>query len=84
MYIEILGIVASLFVLACFTFDNPKIIRLLDMVGAGLYIVYGFCIGSFSNIFLNGALVIIQIVKLVKLYKKDKEEQKNESINTEI
>lgn len=78
MEIEILGILASLFVLACFLFDNPKSIRILDMIGASLYVIYGILIGSISNIFLNAALVVIQIIKLRKLYKNNKEDKQYE------
>ena len=68
--IEILGIVASLFIIAAFIFKDIKIIRILDAVGATLYIIYGVLIHSFSNILLNGFLVAIQIYHLYKLSKK--------------
>ena len=68
--IEILGIVASLFIIAAFMFKDVRIIRLLDAVGAILYIIYGVLIHSFSNVLLNGFLVAIQIYHLYKLSKK--------------
>lgn len=68
--IEFLGIVASLFVISAFCFKDVKIIRILDCIGAILYIMYGFLIGSFSNILLNSFLVIVQIFNLYKLNKK--------------
>ena len=68
--IEILGIVASLFIIAAFIFKDIKIIRILDAVGATLYIIYGVLIHSFSNVLLNGFLVAIQIYHLYKLSKK--------------
>ena len=68
--IEILGIVASLFIIAAFMFKDVRIIRILDAVGAILYIIYGVLIRSFSNILLNGFLVAIQIYHLYKLSKK--------------
>lgn len=68
--VEILGIIASLFILVCFTFNDEKFIRIFDGIGAFLYLVYGILIGSFSNIFLNTILIGIQIYKIVKLEKK--------------
>lgn len=68
--IELLGIVASLFVISAFLFKNVKIIRLLDAVGALLYIVYGILIHSYANILLNVVLVAVQIYHLHKLNKK--------------
>ena len=49
MFVEILGIVASLFVISAFLFKNVKIIRLLDAVGALLYVIYGILIHSYAN-----------------------------------
>lgn len=69
---EIIGIIASCFVLACFCFDNPKIIRILDAIGAALYVIYGLLIGSFSNVALNSVLIVIQVAKLIRLQKSKK------------
>jgi hypothetical protein len=70
MFVEILGIVASLFVISAFLFKNVKIIRLLDAVGALLYVIYGILIHSYANILLNTVLIVVQIYHLHKLNKK--------------
>lgn len=70
MFVEILGIVASLFVISAFLFKNVKIIRLLDAVGALLYVIYGILIHSYANILLNTVLIAVQIYHLHKLNKK--------------
>lgn len=70
MFVEILGIVASLFVISAFLFKNVKIIRLLDAVGALLYVIYGILIHSYANILLNTILIAVQIYHLHKLNKK--------------
>lgn len=70
MFVEILGIVASLFVIGAFLFKNVKIIRLLDAVGALLYVIYGILIHSYANILLNTVLIAVQIYHLYKLNKK--------------
>lgn len=69
--IEILGIVASLFIILAFLFKDIKIIRILDTVGALLYVIYGILIQSWANIFLNTVLILIQIYRLIEL-KMDK------------
>ena len=69
MLVEILGIVASLFVISAFLFKNVKIIRLLDAVGALLYVIYGILIHSYANILLNTVLIAVQIYHLYKLNK---------------
>lgn len=68
--IEILGIVASLFVISAFLFKNVKTIRILDGVGALLYVIYGILIHSYANILLNTVLIAVQIYHLHKLNKK--------------
>ena len=65
--IEILGIVASMFIILAFLFKDVRIIRILDCVGALLYVVYGILINSWSNIFLNSVLILIQIYRLIEL-----------------
>ena len=67
MVVEILGIIASLFVISAFLFKNVKIIRILDAVGALLYVIYGFLIHSYANILLNVVLIAVQIYHLSKL-----------------
>ena len=67
--IEILGIIATLFiVIACAQSGEVKI-RILDAIGAILFIVYGVLIHSFSTILLNSILVGVQLYKLRKLNK---------------
>lgn len=69
--IEVLGITASLFIILAFLFKDVRIIRILDSVGAVLYVIYGILIGSWANIFLNSVLILIQIYRLIEL-KKDR------------
>lgn len=61
---EIIGICASLLVLFAFAQRDERKIRLFDMAGAILYVVYGMMIHSYANILLNGALIGIQIYHL--------------------
>ena len=85
MLIEALGILASILIICAFMFKDIRIIRILDAIGAALYILYGVLIHSFPNILLNLFLVIIQIYHLIKLSKEknscfqdsDKSELKN-------
>lgn len=67
---EWVGIAGTVLVLLAFCTNNEKSIRLLDMVGAALFVLYGALIGALSNILLNGALIAIHIVKLYKIREK--------------
>ena len=48
-------------------------IRLVNIVGALIFVVYGIGINAFSVWFLNGSLSIIHILKLRKLLIAKKE-----------
>lgn len=72
MRFEIIGIVATLFIVLAFTRDGEKQIRVFDMIGAILFVLYGCCIHSLSTVLLNVILIGVQCYKLRKL----KEEQR--------
>lgn len=71
--IELIGITASVTILICFLMNDEKHIRIIDSIGALLFVIYGILINSFSVTFLNGILIIIQIYKLYKLNQKGKD-----------
>lgn len=70
--IEIFGILGTIFIIIAFTQNGEKHIRILDMIGAILFIIYGFLINSFSTLLLNGILIVVQIYKLRLLIRKEK------------
>lgn len=63
---EILGTLASVIVLISFLMKGETKIRLVNIVGAICFVVYGIMINAFAVWFLNGALCIIHIIKLLK------------------
>ena len=62
--VEILGIVATLFILAAFSLNDKKLIRLVDSMGALLFVIYGILINSLSVWLLNICLIIINLYKI--------------------
>lgn len=73
---EALGIFASGFVLLSMTVKSDSRsgnirMRLLNLTGSALMILYGFWIGSFSTVFLNVICLITHIYYLVKLVKSE-------------
>lgn len=66
MFTEILGIIATLFIILAFTLDDKNNIRKIDIIGAILFIIYGILINSISVTLLNSILLIINIYKLYK------------------
>ena len=69
--IEMLGIAASLLVICGFMCTDVKKIRLVNIFGAMLYVIYGFLISSYANIILNASLVLIHLYKLSKEKKSN-------------
>ena len=66
MNIEFLGTFASILVLISFLMKGERNIRLINILGAIGFVIYGLIIGAFSVWFLNGMLCLIHIYKLYK------------------
>lgn len=67
---EIIGITATVIILIAFLMKGEKKIRIIDSIGAFVFIIYGILIGSVSNILLNSALLIINVYNIYKLNKE--------------
>ena len=67
--VEILGVTATLFIVVAFMQKGEFKIRVLDCIGAILFIVYGVLIHSFSTVLLNFILVAVQVYHLKKMSK---------------
>ena len=64
--IEVLGILASIFVLISFTFKEQKKIRCINMIGCIIFIIYGILINSISVVFLNLCTFFIHVYYIRK------------------
>ena len=62
--VELIGVFGSIFVLLSFLMKDVKKIRIINIIGALLFVIYGIYINAFSTWFLNGALIIIHIYYL--------------------
>lgn len=63
---EWIGIAGTLFIILAFTMNGERKIRIFDLIGALLFIIYGVAIRSFSTILLNVVLVVVQAYKLLR------------------
>lgn len=66
---ELIGVLASVFVLISFVLNGEKNIRIANIAGAVLFVIYGIQIGAFSIWFLNGILILVHFYKLYKIIK---------------
>ena len=70
MKYEIIGVIGTLLILVGFLSNQEKTIRVFDLMGSVLFVLYGVLIGAYSNILLNGILIIVHIIKLHKMRKR--------------
>lgn len=63
---ELIGTLASVLVLISFLMRGEKKIRIINIVGALLFVIYGILINAFSVWFLNGALIFIHLYYLTR------------------
>lgn len=68
-FIEIVGWVATAIILISFLFDGIKL-RIINCIGAVLWLYYGYKLGSSSILFLNAVLIGIHLIKIIKPKKK--------------
>jgi hypothetical protein len=66
---EAIGIVATLTIIVAFSIKGELKIRVIDTIGAVIFVAYGVLIGSLSVILLNVVLVFIQLYHINKLTK---------------
>lgn len=63
---EIIGITGTIFVLLSFLMKELKRVRIVNIIGAALFVVYGIIIGALSTWLLNGVLIIIHLYYLYR------------------
>ena len=75
---EVIGIIASIMVLATYIVKSPLAFRVIAIIGGMLYILYGVYLHSFSTIFMNCSCLAINVFNLLKLSIKNEEHSKKE------
>ena len=69
--IDFIGYAASFFIVLSFIIkDNLLYIRLTNLVGCILFVIYSYCIMSIPMILPNAFLIIVQIVYIWKSTRK--------------
>ena len=68
--VEVLGLLATLLVVVSFLFQSVVLIRVVNMLGAVLFVAYGLLIHSPSVAIVNMVVIVVQVLQLVKLWRK--------------
>lgn len=66
-WIEILGYAASLLVAVSLMMSSLARLRALNLVGAGLFAVYGWLVGAVPVLLVNGFIVVVNVVFLARM-----------------
>ena len=66
MNYEIIGLVASIFVLISFIPKNVKQIRIINIIGCTIWIAYGLITGALSVWIMNLLVMFVHIFHLLK------------------
>lgn len=68
---EILGYIASFFVAVSLLMSSFLLLRVLNLIGAIAFVLYGVCIGSIPIVITNGFITLINIHYLVRMVRPD-------------
>jgi hypothetical protein len=70
--IEVIGYIATFFVLISFLSKELKKLRILNSVGGTLFVIYGVLFNSWPVIITNALIVVINIYHLTNEHRKSK------------
>lgn len=84
--VEIIGIAATILVLVsmCFktqTFKGSLCMRIINIVGSIVFVVYGAILPAISTAVLNAALIIVNTYHLILLIKSNKKDSLQKTEN---
>lgn len=68
-YIEVVGYLASVLVAVSLTMSQLLRLRLINLIGAITFSIYGFLVGAYPVLFVNGFIVFIDLYYLIKMYQ---------------
>ena len=81
---EVIGIGATLFILVSMLFPTLSYkgsfwMRILNLIGSAIFVVYGALLPAISTAVLNGCLIIVNTYHFVKLILDHKKELKEKA-----
>ncbi len=67
-WVELIGIVGSVLVLISFLMKDILVIRIINIIGSIVFVVYGIIIGAVATWFVNAALIVVHTIYIIKGY----------------
>lgn len=72
--LEIIGYIASIVVVLSLLMKSILRLRIINLVGAFVFVIYGILIGAYPVVATNGIIVLIDIYYLIQMYKNKDDE----------
>jgi len=72
-YVDFIGYAASAFVLLSFVMKKMILLRIINVIGCSLFVIYGVLLWSFPIILTNVAIVLVNTYFVVRILGKQKE-----------
>ena len=70
---DFIGYAASAFVLLSFVMKKMILLRIINVIGCSLFVIYGVLLWSFPIILTNVAIVLVNTYFVVRILAKQKE-----------
>ena len=67
--VELIGYIASVMIFISILSSSILKLRIINLIGSGIFAVYGFLIGSIPTGLMNTLIVIVNIYYLIKFFK---------------
>ena len=64
--VELIGLAGTCLIFFAFFFNDARWIRIGNIAGSVLFVIYGLIMGTLSVWLLNGACIVLNVVKLLK------------------
>lgn len=73
VYLEIFGYMGTLLILISMMMSSVKKLRIINICGSFISMVYALLCNTYPIVFLNLGLIIINVIQIYKLYSLKKE-----------
>lgn len=66
---DITGIIANICIISGFCFKDVKWIRILNLIGSVMFLIYGLLVGALYTWIANLIMIFVNVYHLIKLVK---------------
>lgn len=71
--LELFGYLGSALIILSFAMRNIKWLRVVNITGSFISVIYSICVGAMPVVVLNGSLILINSIQLMRIFRSEKE-----------